>query len=88
MWGIVDVNDSIACVEHLVQTGKVARDKVAITGGSAGGFTVLAALCSGKVFGAGTSLYGVSDLALLAGDTHKVRLCSSQDLRLLDQVGD
>lgn len=37
-----------------------------------GGFTVLAALCAGKVFGAGTSLYGVSDLALLASDTHKV----------------
>lgn len=41
-----------------------------------GGFTVLAALCAGKVFGAGTSLYGVSDLALLASDTHKVSLIS------------
>lgn len=40
---------------------------------NAGGFTVLAALCDSKVFTAGAALYGVSDLALLAADTHKVR---------------
>ncbi|GAA6009210.1 hypothetical protein JCM10207_004308 [Rhodosporidiobolus poonsookiae] len=70
-WGLVDVQDTIDCVEHLVKEGKADREKVAITGGSAGGFTVLAALCSSKVFTAGTSSYGISDLALLAGDTHK-----------------
>lgn len=67
------MEDTIACVEHLVSTGKVDKKRVAITGGSAGGFTVLAALCAGDVFGAGTSFYGVSDLKMLADDTHKVR---------------
>ncbi|TNY18223.1 peptidase S9, prolyl oligopeptidase, partial [Rhodotorula diobovata] len=70
-WGVVDVNDTIACVEHLVKEGKVDKEKVAITGGSAGGFTVLAALTDSKVFTAGCSSYGISDLALLADDTHK-----------------
>ncbi|BGP42736.1 hypothetical protein JCM10450v2_006846 [Rhodotorula kratochvilovae] len=70
-WGVVDVQDTIACVEYLVREGKVDREKVAITGGSAGGFTVLAALTDSKVFTAGTSSYGISDLALLADDTHK-----------------
>ncbi|BGP26975.1 peptidase S9 prolyl oligopeptidase active site domain protein [Rhodotorula toruloides] len=70
-WGIVDVEDTISCVEWLVQQGKVDKSKVAITGGSAGGFTVLASLCDSKIFTAGTSSYGVSDLKLLAEDTHK-----------------
>lgn len=73
-WGIVDVQDTIACVEHLVATGKVDKERVAITGGSAGGFTVLASLCAGDVFAAGTSHYGVADLKMLADDTHKVRV--------------
>ncbi|GAA6033030.1 hypothetical protein JCM8097_000109 [Rhodosporidiobolus ruineniae] len=70
-WGIVDVQDTIDCVKALVKEGKVDETKVAITGGSAGGFTVLAALCDSSVFTAGTSSYGISDLALLASDTHK-----------------
>jgi dipeptidyl aminopeptidase/acylaminoacyl peptidase len=43
-----------------------------IRGGSAGGFTALAALCASDAFAAGTSLYGVTDLASLATDTHKL----------------
>ncbi|KAI5476907.1 hypothetical protein MNV49_007079 [Pseudohyphozyma bogoriensis] len=70
-WGVTDVSDTIAAVEYLVKEGKVDPKRVAITGGSAGGFTVLAALTKSKVFTAGTSLYGISDLNLLAGDTHK-----------------
>ncbi|KAK4699926.1 hypothetical protein P7C70_g6328, partial [Phenoliferia sp. Uapishka_3] len=70
-WGVVDVEDTIAAVEYLVKENKVDSKRVAITGGSAGGFTVLAALCAGSVFSAGTSSYGISDLLLLAGDTHK-----------------
>ncbi|GAA5865130.1 hypothetical protein JCM8547_007723 [Rhodosporidiobolus lusitaniae] len=69
-WGIVDVHDTIDAVEWAVRD-KADKEKVAITGGSAGGFTVLAALCDSKVFTAGTSSYGISDLALLADDTHK-----------------
>ncbi|GAA5919839.1 hypothetical protein JCM1841_004010 [Sporobolomyces salmonicolor] len=70
-WGIVDVQDTIACVESLVQGGKVDAKRVSITGGSAGGFTVLAALTDSNVFTAGCSYYGVSDLKALAEDTHK-----------------
>ena len=70
-WGIVDVADVIATVTHLVGEGMVDPARVAIQGGSAGGFTVLAALSQSDVFKAGASSYGVADLAALARDTHK-----------------
>ena len=44
---------------------------MAIHGGSAGGFTVLAALSQSEAFRAGASFYGVADLGALARDTHK-----------------
>ena len=75
-WGIVDVEDCIAAARHLADTGVVDPKRLAIRGGSAGGFTVLAALTRAErpedaVFAAGTSLYGVADLEALARDTHK-----------------
>jgi dipeptidyl aminopeptidase/acylaminoacyl peptidase len=70
-WGVVDVEDVIAAVRYLAGAGRVDAQRVAIHGGSAGGFTVLAALSQSDVFGAGGDLYGVSDLAALARDTHK-----------------
>jgi dipeptidyl aminopeptidase/acylaminoacyl peptidase len=70
-WGIVDVEDVIAAVRHLTAQGLADPARVAIHGGSAGGFTVLAALSQSDVFGAGASFYGVADLAALARDTHK-----------------
>jgi dipeptidyl aminopeptidase/acylaminoacyl peptidase len=70
-WGIVDVRDCIAAVDHLVDRGLVDAKRIVIRGGSAGGFTTLAALTSSHVFKAGASLYGVADLMLLAHDTHK-----------------
>jgi dipeptidyl aminopeptidase/acylaminoacyl peptidase len=70
-WGIVDVEDVIAAVKFLAGEGLVDPDRVAIHGGSAGGFTVLAALSQSDVFGAGASFYGVADLGALARDTHK-----------------
>jgi dipeptidyl aminopeptidase/acylaminoacyl peptidase len=70
-WGIVDVGDCIAAVEYLVHRGSVDAKRIVIRGGSAGGFTTLAALTSSNVFKAGASLYGVADLMLLAHDTHK-----------------
>ncbi len=70
-WGIVDVEDCIAAARHLAATGVVDGDRMAIRGGSAGGFTALAALTSSEVFAAGTSLFGVADLTALAADTHK-----------------
>lgn len=70
-WGIVDVEDCIAAAAHLADRGLVDRNRIVIRGGSAGGFTTLAALTSSDVFKAGASLYGVADLMLLARDTHK-----------------
>ncbi len=70
-WGIVDVEDCIAVAEYLAGQGLVDGTRMAIRGGSAGGFTVLRALQTSTVFGAGTSLYGVADLEALATDTHK-----------------
>jgi dipeptidyl aminopeptidase/acylaminoacyl peptidase len=70
-WGIVDVDDAIAAVDYLVAQGLVDADKVAIRGGSAGGFTTLAALAFHDRFKAGTNLFGVSDIAGLAATSHK-----------------
>ncbi|MDE1153577.1 MAG: S9 family peptidase [Micavibrio sp.] len=70
-WGLTDVEDCVAVVKHLVAEGKADPERVAIRGGSAGGFTVLAALTSSDVFKAGASHYGIGDLMLLAAETHK-----------------
>lgn len=71
VWGIVDVEDCVAAANHLADRGLVDRDRMAIRGGSAGGFTTLAALAFTDVFKAGANHFGVSDLAGLAEDTHK-----------------
>jgi dipeptidyl aminopeptidase/acylaminoacyl peptidase len=70
-WGIVDVDDCTNAALYLVKQGLVDRDRLAISGGSAGGYTTLAALTFGNTFKAGASYYGVSDLVALAKDTHK-----------------
>jgi dipeptidyl aminopeptidase/acylaminoacyl peptidase len=70
-WGDVDVADCTAVATWLVGRGEVDEGRLAIRGGSAGGFTTLAALTFGDVFTAGSSLFGVADLAMLAEDTHK-----------------
>jgi dipeptidyl aminopeptidase/acylaminoacyl peptidase len=70
-WGIADVQDCVAAAEFLVNRGDVDGDRLMIRGGSAGGFTVLAALADHDVFAVGASRYGVADLAALAADTHK-----------------
>lgn len=70
-WGVADVADCVAAAQYLVERGDVDSDRLAIKGGSAGGFTVLAALTFHDVFGAGASRYGIGDLEVLARDTHK-----------------
>ena len=70
-WGILDVTDCEDGVRHLVKTGQVDGERVAIRGGSAGGYTTLAALTSTHTFRAGASHYGIGDLSALARDTHK-----------------
>lgn len=70
-WGITDVIDACSGVDYLITQGLADRDKIAIRGSSAGGYTVLAALTFTRVFKAGASLYGIGDLEALARDTHK-----------------
>ncbi len=70
-WGIVDVDDCVNGARYLVEQGEVDGNRLAIDGGSAGGYTTLAALAFRDVFAAGASHYGVSDLEALAQDTHK-----------------
>ncbi|KAG8377648.1 hypothetical protein BUALT_Bualt08G0054800 [Buddleja alternifolia] len=70
-WGIVDVNDCCSCAKFLVDSGKVDGERLCISGGSAGGYTTLAALAFTNTFKAGASLYGVADLKSLKDDTHK-----------------
>lgn len=79
-WGVVDIEDVTAAVDYLIKKQRVAADKIAIRGGSAGGYAVLASLAECDLFAAGASYYGVSDLELLARDTHKF------ESRYLDQL--
>jgi dipeptidyl aminopeptidase/acylaminoacyl peptidase len=70
-WGIVDVDDCVNGAKFLAQQGLVDTGRVVISGGSAGGYTTLAALTFRDFFQGGASYYGVSDAAALARDTHK-----------------
>jgi dipeptidyl aminopeptidase/acylaminoacyl peptidase len=70
-WGIVDVDDCINAAQYLVDNQQADPNRLAISGGSAGGYTTLAALTFRDTFKAGASYYGVSDLEALVRDTHK-----------------
>ena len=70
-WSIVDVDDCVNGARYFVQQGEVDGNRLAIRGGSAGGYTTLCALTFRDVFKAGASHYGISDLEALAKDTHK-----------------
>ena len=70
-WGIVDVDDCVNAARFLAARGDADPERLAIDGGSAGGYTTLAALTFHDVFRAGASYYGVSDLEALAKETHK-----------------
>jgi dipeptidyl aminopeptidase/acylaminoacyl peptidase len=70
-WGIADVADCAAAARHLARAGLADASRMAIAGGSAGGYTTLMALATTNVFAAGSSHYGISDLALLLEHTHK-----------------
>jgi dipeptidyl aminopeptidase/acylaminoacyl peptidase len=70
-WGVADVEDCAAVCGFLVARGDADPARLCIRGGSAGGFTTLAALAFHDVFAAGASHYGVADLGVLAEETHK-----------------
>jgi dipeptidyl aminopeptidase/acylaminoacyl peptidase len=69
-WGIVDVDDTVAAVRGLAEAGIADGDRLAIRGGSAGGWTVLASLTQSNVFACGASYFGVAELTLFAAETH------------------
>jgi dipeptidyl aminopeptidase/acylaminoacyl peptidase len=70
-WGVVDVNDCANAARYLVKQGLADGNRLAIRGGSAGGYTTLAALTFTDVFKAGASHFGISDLEIFVKDTHK-----------------
>ena len=70
-WGIVDLDDCVNGARYLVEKGRVDGKRLAIRGGSAGGYTTLCALTFRRVFRAGASYYGIGDLEALVRDTHK-----------------
>jgi len=79
-WGVADVEDAVAAASWLAKQGLADPERLLISGGSAGGYTTLAAHAFHDAFAAGASYYGISDLEALAGDTHKF------ESRYLDQV--
>jgi dipeptidyl aminopeptidase/acylaminoacyl peptidase len=70
-WGVVDVDDCVNGALFLARQGLVDEARLAIRGGSAGGYTTLSALTFRSVFRAGSSHYGISDLEAMVQDTHK-----------------
>jgi len=70
-WGVVDVDDCVSGARYLAARGEVDAARCVITGGSAGGYTTLNALTFRDTFRAGASHFGVSDLTVFVGDTHK-----------------
>jgi dipeptidyl aminopeptidase/acylaminoacyl peptidase len=70
-WGIADVADCVAAARYLARSGSADAQRIAISGGSAGGYTTLMALACSDLFAAGSSHYGVCDLKLLLAHTHK-----------------
>lgn len=71
-WGVIDVSDCLAAARWLAEQGRVDGERLCIRGGSAGGYTVLAALARDDTpFAAGADHFGVADLEALAADTHK-----------------
>ena len=79
-WGVADVDDMVAGARYLVARGAADPERLMIRGGSAGGFTTLAALTFRDTFSAGASHYGIGDLMALARDTHKF------ESRYLDRI--
>lgn len=70
-WGLYDIEDTVSAARYLVGRGLADPERLAIRGGSAGGYTTLAAATFTDTFRAGASYFGVSDLGALARDTHK-----------------
>jgi dipeptidyl aminopeptidase/acylaminoacyl peptidase len=79
-WGVMDMDDCCNAARHLAKLKEVDAKRMAITGGSAGGYTTLCALTFRDTFAAGGSHFGISDLEVFVRDTHKF------EARYLDEL--
>jgi dipeptidyl aminopeptidase/acylaminoacyl peptidase len=70
-WGVVDTEDCVNAARYLAEQGEADGARLAIRGGSAGGYATLCALTFHDAFAAGASYFGVADAEALARDTHK-----------------
>jgi dipeptidyl aminopeptidase/acylaminoacyl peptidase len=70
-WGLLDIDDCVTGAMSVALAGRADATRLAIRGGSAGGYAVLRAMTTSRAFAAGASHYGVADLAALAAETHK-----------------
>jgi dipeptidyl aminopeptidase/acylaminoacyl peptidase len=70
-WGVYDTDDCIAAADYLVSRGQADTNRLAIKGGSAGGYTTINALTFHDRFAVGATYYGIADLSVFVGDTHK-----------------
>ena len=74
-WGVVDLHDCVNAARYLTDRGEADRERLLITGGSAGGYTAICALTFTDEFAAGTSYFGLADLEQFTGsETHKFEL--------------
>ncbi|MDP4504409.1 S9 family peptidase [Nonomuraea turcica] len=69
-WGVVDVGDCAKVARGLVELGRADAAKLAIRGGSAGGWTTVAALVHSDVFAGGVAHYAITDPESWAAETH------------------
>lgn len=74
-WGLADVEDCVAGADYLARDGRIDGRRLLISGGSAGGYTVLCALTFTDAFRAGASYYGIGDLESMFATTHKFEKC-------------
>ena len=70
-WGVVDVHDCAKAAKELIASGKANKDRIAIIGSSASGFTALGCLLSTDIFNIGACKYAVTDLLSMANSTHR-----------------
>ena len=71
-WGDLDVDDCVAVATSLAErTALVDGTRMAVMGGSAGGYIALCALAFHNVFCAGISFFGIADPELWDAETHK-----------------
>lgn len=80
-WGILDIEDAKSGAEHLIARGLASPHQIAITGGSAGGYTTLRALTEQPDFwAAGVALYGIGDLYETMRGSHRFEAHYEQGL--------